>query len=71
MSLLRGQVSDIPGMTAALAAKQNTLVSGASIKTINGESVLGSGDIAVSGGGGGGGITIGQAAYLALALGGP
>lgn len=32
---------------ALLAQKQNTLVSGGNIKTINGESVLGSGDIAI------------------------
>lgn len=33
-------------------AKQDTLVSGENIKTINGESILGSGDIVISGGGG-------------------
>lgn len=33
-----------------LSAKQDTLVSGTSIKTINGESVLGSGDIEIGGG---------------------
>jgi hypothetical protein len=36
------------------ATKQATLVSGTNIKTINGSSVLGSGDLVVSGGGGGG-----------------
>jgi hypothetical protein len=36
----------------ALNAKQATLVSGTNIKTINGSSVLGSGDLVVSGGGG-------------------
>ena len=35
-----------------LTAKQDTLVSGTSIKTINGNSLLGSGDIAISGGSG-------------------
>ncbi len=34
-----------------LNAKQNTLVSGTNIKTINGNSVLGSGDLVISGGG--------------------
>ena len=34
--------------------KQDTLVSGTNIKTINGNSILGSGDIPISGGGGGG-----------------
>ena len=33
------------GVASALATKQNTLVSGQSIKTINGESILGSGNI--------------------------
>ena len=37
-------------MTAALAAKQATLVSGTNLKTINGVSLLGGGDLAVSGG---------------------
>lgn len=38
-----------------LAAKQDTLQSGVNIKTINGETILGSGNISVSGGSGGGG----------------
>ena len=37
---------------AALGDKQDTLVSGSNIKTINGASVLGSGDIVIAGGGG-------------------
>ena len=37
----------------AIAAKQDTLVSGTNIKTINNTSLLGSGNISVSGGGGG------------------
>lgn len=41
----------------ALNAKQDTLVSASNIKTINGSSVLGSGDLVVSGGGGGGSHT--------------
>ena len=36
--------------TTALATKQDTLVSGNNIKTINGESILGSGDITIKGG---------------------
>jgi len=36
---------------SALNAKQSTLVSGTNIKTINGDSLLGSGDITVGGGG--------------------
>ena len=41
----------------ALATKQNTLTSGTSIKTINGSSVLGSGNLSVSGSTAWGGIT--------------
>jgi len=41
--------SQISGLTAALAAKQAALESGTNIKTINGSSVLGSGDLVVSG----------------------
>jgi hypothetical protein len=37
----------------ALNTKQDTLVSGTNIKTINSESLLGSGNIVISGGGGG------------------
>lgn len=37
----------------ALNLKQNTLVSGTNIKTINGQSLLGSGDVTISAGGGG------------------
>jgi hypothetical protein len=36
-----------------VVGKQDTLVSGTNIKTINGTSVLGSGNISISGGGGG------------------
>ena len=39
-------------VTEQLSTKQDTLVSGTNIKTINGESVLGSGDLTISGGGG-------------------
>jgi len=36
-----------------IETKQNTLISGTNIKTINGNSLLGSGNITISGGGGG------------------
>lgn len=39
-------------ISAATSGKQDTLVSGETIKTINGESLLGSGNIEISGGGG-------------------
>nr|DAZ31042.1 MAG TPA: hypothetical protein [Caudoviricetes sp.] len=35
----------------AVASKQDTLVSGQNIKTINGESILGEGNIEIQGGG--------------------
>lgn len=41
-------------ITAATSTKQDTLVSGTNIKTINNESLLGSGNITIQGGGGGG-----------------
>ncbi len=44
--------ADAAATTTALAGKQATLVSGTSIKTINGNSLLGTGDIAITGGGG-------------------
>lgn len=40
-------------ITAATSTKQDTLVSGTNIKTINNESILGSGNITIQGGGGG------------------
>ena len=43
-------IADISGLQAALDAKQATLVSGTNIKTINGVTVLGSGDITIGGG---------------------
>lgn len=39
-------------------SKQDTLVSGTNIKTINGQSILGAGDITISGGGSGGDVPI-------------
>ena len=45
------QVKGDYATTAQLNSKQDTLVSGTNIKTINGDSILGEGDITVSGGG--------------------
>lgn len=45
-------IADVTGLQTALDGKQPTLVSGTSIKTVNGESILGSGDLSVGGGGG-------------------
>jgi len=44
--------SSVTGLTSSLTAKQDALVSGTSIKTINGTTLLGSGDIVISAGGG-------------------
>ena len=52
------QLNALPGnlsaLNAALVGKQAALVSGANIKTVNGNSLLGSGDLVIAGGGGGG-----------------
>ena len=45
---------EIGEVKTSLNGKQSTLVSGTNIKTINGESVLGSGNIVIEGGSGGG-----------------
>lgn len=47
---LSGNVVLTSAMQAALSAKQATLVSGTNIKTVNGSTLLGSGDLVVSGG---------------------
>lgn len=47
-------IATVTGLSAAIAAKQDTLVSGSNIKTVNGQSLLGAGDLVISGGGGGG-----------------
>ena len=46
-------ISDVTNLQTSLDAKQATLVSGSNIKTVNGNSLLGSGDLVISGGGGG------------------
>ena len=43
--------AEVESLIPDISTKQDTLVSGTSIKTINGESILGSGDIVISGGG--------------------
>ena len=51
---LDSNVSDLAtAIGTALKGKQDTLVSATNIKTINGVSVLGSGNMVISGGGGG------------------
>jgi hypothetical protein len=50
---ITGTLSTQTDLQSELDDKQDTLVSATNIKTINGSSVLGSGDLAISGGGGG------------------
>ena len=45
---ITGTLSDQTDLNSALSGKQATLISGTNIKTINGSSVLGSGDLVVS-----------------------
>jgi hypothetical protein len=52
--LLASTAADIDALELALDGKQPTLVSGSNIKTINGQPITGSGDLAISGGGAGG-----------------
>lgn len=47
------QVPTLEYLNSVINAKQNTLVSGTNIKTINNQSLLGSGNITISGGSGG------------------
>lgn len=54
-SALTGKLVELPTaqqLAASFNAKQNTLVSGENIKTINNQSLLGSGNIEIQGGGG-------------------
>lgn len=48
---IEGTLSDQSDLVSALQGKQNTLVSGTNIKTINNESILGSGNITIEAGG--------------------
>lgn len=60
-------------VNTALAAKQDKLVSGTNIKTINKQSLLGSGNITIQGGGGGDAdmaAVPGESGYIANKLGG-
>lgn len=49
---ITGTLSAQADLQAALDAKQATLVSGTNIKTVNGNSLVGAGDVVISGGGG-------------------
>lgn len=60
-SVTTTELGYVSGVTSSiqtqLNAKQGTLVSGTNIKTINGNSILGSGDLTISGGGSPGGVS--------------
>lgn len=56
LELGNGFVNENGVLSVDVSGKQDTLVSGENIKTINGESILGSGDIVIKGGSGGEGI---------------
>lgn len=49
--LIGGIKSDVEDLQTDVAAKQDTLVSGTNIKTVNGNDLLGSGDIEITSGG--------------------
>ena len=51
------EIDEITDLTNQLSQKQDKLVSGTNIKTINGNSLLGSGNLEIETSGGGGGIT--------------
>jgi len=60
-SALTGKLVELPTaqqLAASFNAKQNTLVSGTNIKTINNQSLLGSGNIEIQGGGGASNLVI-------------
>lgn len=61
---ITGTLSSQTDLQTALNAKQNTLVSGTNIKTINSTSLLGSGDIAISTG-----LTVGTTAIASGTIG--
>lgn len=53
-----GNLADANGLRSTWSGKQDALISGTNIKTINNESILGSGNITISGGSGGGDTNI-------------
>jgi hypothetical protein len=66
-TLLSANLVSSGGVATSLTNKQDTLVSATNIKTINGNSLLGSGDLVISGGGGG--IEVGTTAVTSGTIG--
>lgn len=62
----KSETSGKTEIQTALGTKQDTLVSGTNIKTVNNESLLGSGNITIQGGGGNNVVELTQAEYDAL-----
>lgn len=60
--------ANFTNLNTELAGKQATLVSGTNIKTVNGQPLLGSGDLTITGGSGGG-ATLDDVIALSIALG--
>ena len=65
---ITGTLSAQTDLNSALLSKQPGLVSGSNIKTINGNSILGSGDLTISGGGGGSGTVTSVAVTVPTGL---
>ena len=65
-SYTAGDGIDITNDVISVTGRQETLVSGTNIKTINNESILGSGNITIQGGGGSSNIELTQQEYIAL-----
>jgi hypothetical protein len=59
-------IETIAGLALSLGGKQDDLVSGVNIKTVNGESLLGGGDIPIAGGGAGVSSVNGQTGVAVL-----
>jgi hypothetical protein len=66
-TLLSANLVSSGGVATSLDNKQDTLISATNIKTVNGNSLLGSGDLVISGGGGG--ITVGTTAVTSGTVG--
>lgn len=66
--LITAIAADIKALATAISGKQATLVSGQNIKTINGDSILGTGNIAISGGSSG--VSAGKAIAMSIVFGG-
>ena len=66
VDMLAGYYSVVAPLAEAIESKQDKLVSGTNIKTINGTSILGSGNITISGGSGGGSSYAGNYPMVSL-----